>query len=392
MIFKLGYPKSRRFYKLSFSGFPNDFGIFSTFFKDLSIYFLRKVKKLLRLFVDIAGLLHALPMSAKAFVIKKLIWSRGRLGRPIANLVVMVTALAVFAFGEVFNNTRFVSGGEVSPDYLSNVVDVIPNRQTTLTLVPEDRKRTEPFDYTVSSGDTLFGVGEKFKISTDALKYVNNLTDYSVLKIGQKITIPPVSGLIHKAMSGDTLDSIAEKYQVPVQAIADFNYILDTSTLAVGSELVIPDAKIPQPVYKAPQTPSITTPVVSDSPVPSKNLCVWPSTVRIITQYYSWYHNGVDIAVSNGRPMPPLFACTDGIVVRAGWDPFGLGLNVRIDHGNGYETVYGHMSRIDVSYGERVSRGQVIGIMGTTGRSTGPHVHFMVKYGGVAQNPLSYVN
>jgi murein DD-endopeptidase MepM/ murein hydrolase activator NlpD len=79
-----------------------------------------------------------------------------------------------------------------------------------------------------------------------------------------------------------------------------------------------------------------------------------------------------------------------GVVIRAGWDPWGLGLHVRIDHGNGYITIYGHMSRLDVSYGQEVDRGQIIGIMGSTGNSTGPHVHFMVEYNGVAQNPLNF--
>jgi murein DD-endopeptidase MepM/ murein hydrolase activator NlpD len=88
--------------------------------------------------------------------------------------------------------------------------------------------------------------------------------------------------------------------------------------------------------------------------------------------------------------MPPILSCMGGTVVRAGWDPWGLGLHVRIDHGIGYETVYGHMSRLDVSYGENVKRGQIIGLMGSTGRSTGPHVHYMVKYNGIAQDPLNF--
>ena len=88
--------------------------------------------------------------------------------------------------------------------------------------------------------------------------------------------------------------------------------------------------------------------------------------------------------------MPPILACDSGTVTKSGWDPFGLGLNIIIDHGDGYQTVYGHLSRLDVSYGEKVGRGEQIGIMGSTGRSTGPHVHFMVKYNGAAQNPLDY--
>lgn len=393
MHFTLRKPKSRRFYQLKFQGFKPKDKLIRTFFKDLGFYLFEKVKDL---FVGIGKVLLYIvrfPDKVKVFFIKKLIWSRGRLGRPIANLVVMVIAFVVFMFGEILNNTRFVSGGELNPDYLQYTSDIIPNMNTATTLIPESRKRTDPFEYAVVSGDTLSGIGEKFKISADALKYVNNLTDYSILKIGQKLTIPPISGLIHKVKDGDSLESIAKKYDVPPQAVADFNYILDTSKLAVGAELVIPDAKIPQPVYVAPEViPGTLPPPNLAQATPSKGFCVWPTTTRIITQYFTWYHNGVDISTPRGWGMPPLFSCTGGTVIRAGWDPFGLGLHVRIDHGNGYETVYGHMSAIYVSYGQNVGRGEAIGLMGSTGRSTGPHVHFMVKYYGVAQDPLGYTN
>ena len=90
--------------------------------------------------------------------------------------------------------------------------------------------------------------------------------------------------------------------------------------------------------------------------------------------------------------MPPLYSCSGGTVIRAGWDPWGLGLHVRIQHANGYVTMYGHMSRLDVGVGDTVKKGQVIGLMGNTGRSTGPHVHFIISYKGVPRNPLDYIN
>ncbi|HOM78207.1 MAG TPA: peptidoglycan DD-metalloendopeptidase family protein [bacterium] len=329
----------------------------------------------------------------KDLLISKLIWSRGRLGRPIATSIVMFGAFLIFFFGELFSSTKFVSSQELHPDYLSSSTDIIPQKNIALTAIPDDRKGTEPFSYTVQGGDTLSSIGAKFRISVDALKYVNSLADTSVLQVGDVLTIPPVTGLIHKVASGDTLSSIAQKYDVPSQAIADFNYILDTSKLAVGTELVIPDGKVPEPVIPVVPAPGFAPSFgVTPQAQPSSNFCLWPSSVRIITQYFSWFHNGVDIASPAGTALPPLYACTSGVVTRSGWDPFGLGLHVRIDHGNGYETVYGHMSRVEVGYGARVSRGQVIGIMGNTGRSTGPHVHFMVIYNGVAQNPLGYMN
>lgn len=393
MLFTLKHPKSKRHYQLRFRGFEPNRKLPGDFFKYLVRYLLKKIRDLLRLLSLTALFSHKLPSRMKEYLIKKLIWSRGRLGRPIANLAVMVIAFLVFTFGEVLNSTRFVSGGEIDPDYLTYTSDIIPNVQTATTTVPESRKRAESFEYTVQEGDTLSSIGEKFRISTDAIKYVNNLTDSSILSIGQTIVIPPVSGLIHTIEEGDTLASIAEKYDVATQAIADFNYILDTSKLSVGTELVIPGAKVPQPVIPAAPAPGITpTPPSVPPAAPSQNFCVWPTTTRIITQYFTWYHNGLDISKPSNMGYPPIYSCTGGTVVRAGWDPFGLGLHVRIDHGNGYETVYGHMSSVYVSYGQQVSRGTAIGLMGSTGRSTGPHVHFMVKYNGVPQNPLNYTN
>ena len=395
MLFSLQDPKSKRFYQLKFKGFSSNRGVLKAFVAALYRYLTKKITSFLVLMGRIFVFLRELPSRIKAYLIKKLIWSRGKLGRPVANLMIMILAFVIFTFGEVLNSTKFVSGGEVDPDYLKYTNDIIPNRNTAQTLIPESRKQAESFQYEVAAGDTISAIGEKFKISADAIKYVNSLTDYSILKIGQKLTIPPITGLVHKIEDGDTLDSIAKKYDVAPQAVADFNYILDTSALAVGSELVIPGAKVPQPVvpvYTEPAYGSVAPPSGAPQAQASSNFCVWPTTTRIITQYYAWYHNGVDISTPSGRGMPPIFSCSGGTVVRAGWDPFGLGLHVRIDHGNGYETVYGHMSSLYVSYGQYVERGEAIGLMGSTGRSTGPHVHFMVKYYGNPQNPLNFTN
>lgn len=389
--------RSRRSSQISFDGFrPQGRNIFEKLlyvFLDFTRFIRKYIQRKIRLLVSfVRGLfVKSIVFSAdsKGWLVKKLIWSRGKLGRPIATGIVTCAALVVFMFGEVFNNSKFVNSQEVNPEYLSNVSDIIPRKTVALTTIPESRKRSESFVYVVEGGDTLSSIGNKFKISVDAIKYVNNLTDSSVLKVGQELTIPPVSGLIHEVASGDTLESIANKYDVASQAIADFNYILDTSSLSVGDELVIPGAKVPEPVY-IPTVPAVVAPPVTTvDPNAGGNWCIWPLPGGIVTQYFSWYHNGLDIA--EGGWLPPLYACGNGTVIRSGWDPFGLGLHVRIDHGNGYETVYGHMSRLDVGVGQRVSQGQVIGIMGSTGRSTGPHVHFMVKYNGVAQNPLNYV-
>jgi len=398
MLFTIKSPKSERFFQQYFKGFrpqgknkiEKSFKTIASFLKAFNKYFIKKIAQLLKLIGYVFIYSNKGIRAFKRFVVQKLIWSRGRLGRTVATATVMSVAFFVFLFGKVFNSSRFVNSQEINPVYLANVTDIIPQKNTALTVLPENRQRTEPIVYIVEAGDTLSDIGNKFKISIDALRYVNNLSDLAYLKVGQEIVIPPVAGLVHKVASGESLQYIANKYDVPSQAIADFNYILDTSKLAVGTELVIPGAKVPEPVV-IPSTPAQIRPGPSVDTSASKGWCAWPTTVRIITQYFSWYHNGLDIATPWGSSSP-LFACAGGTVTRAGWDPWGLGLHVRIDHGNGYETVYGHMSRLDVSYGEKVSRGEVIGIMGSTGRSTGPHVHFTINYKGSPQNPLNYIN
>lgn len=399
MLFTLKRPKSERFFQLTFNGFKPGgrnklerlLNLISDFFRTWYLYFTKRGLQIALLPVHFIIFSSKFATFAKAYVTQKLIWSRGRLGRPVATFTVMNFALMVFIVGKLLNSSKLVNSQELDQDFVSNVTDIVPQKNTALTSLPEERKRSEAFTYQVESGDTLSGIGEKFKISTDALKYVNNLSDNSTLKVGQEVVIPPVAGLVHKVEKGDTLQSIANKYDVPAQAVADFNYILDVSRLSAGTELVIPGAKVPARANLATITGSISLPPASSDPGPSKDWCIWPTTTRIVTQGFSWYHNGVDIATPWGQEMPPLFACYDGVVTRAGWDPWGLGLHVRIKHSNGYETIYGHMSRLDVGFGDNVDRGDVIGLMGNTGRSTGPHTHFMVNYNGVPQNPLNYI-
>lgn len=399
MLFTIGRPVSKRFVEIRLNELipygRNKLLFFlkniETFIRWVLVYLIIKVKKISIWLVN--SLLFFLNkfQALKTYSVAKLIWSRGKLGRPVANFVVMFIALSVFFFGEILSGSRLVVSKEVDPDYLKTSVDIIPEKNTALTTIPENRQRTEYLTYKVESGDSLYSIGNKFKVSIDAIKYVNNLYDGTVLKLGQDVIIPPASGLIHKVSAGDSLASIAKKYSVPAQAIADFNYLLEPNKLALGTELVIPDAKIPQPVVvDFPIIPSIISRGAKD-PDATKGWCIWPTGVNVITQNFSWYHNGLDIGASWGRPMPAIYACSAGVVKRAGWDPFGLGLHIVIDHGNGYETVYGHMSRLDVSYGDKVKKSEIIGMMGSTGRSTGPHLHFMIKYQGSPQDPLKYI-
>lgn len=363
------------------------------FIRVLISYLMIKIKRFLSFFVRLFKSFFILSKNLKEWSISKLIWSRGKLGKPIADFVVITITFFVFLIGGVFNSNRFVNSATTNPDVFKNTTDYLPKYQTTLLLIPEERKKNESIKYTVVEGDSLYSIGNRYKISADAIRYVNNLADADSIRVGQELIIPPISGIIHKVKAGDTLDKLSKLYDVPSQAIADFNYLTDLTTLSVGSELVIPDAKIPQQSSFAgssnTEINSTEAPVYASGT--KKGWCSWPTTTRIITQYYSWYHSGLDIATPWFSAMPPIYACASGRVVRAGWDPTGYGIMVLVDHGNGYQTLYGHLSKLKVSVGQYVKQGTIIGNMGNTGRSTGPHLHFEVRKGSARQNPLNHV-
>ncbi len=123
----------------------------------------------------------------------------------------------------------------------------------------------------------------------------------------------------------------------------------------------------------------------SDAP---KTRLLWPTSGHVVTQYYGWKHTGIDI---DGDYSSPLYAAADGVVETAGWNSGGYGLQIIVDHPNGMKTRYAHSSKLFVKVGDSVKKGQVIAMMGTTGRSTGTHLHFEVYTNNKRANPLSYI-
>ncbi len=327
----------------------------------------------------------------KRFLVQRLIWSGGKLGRPLANLLIIILALSVFLTGGLFQS-KFVRAEQVQTEFISGSNDIIPEPVIAKTEVPGDRIREDYIEYEVQPGENLSFIGQKFGVTVDSIRYANDLVSLDYLKVGQKVLIPPVSGLIHTVKSGDSVNSLAVKYSVSTQAIVDFNYLDGPPfNLNIGQKLIIPGAAIPALVV-TPPAPSATygpdaygTIPYAGRGVKGSGQFVWPARYRIITQYFSWYHPALDIAKSPS----PIYASDSGTVVRAGWWTNGYGFAVQIDHGNGFVTTYGHMSNIEVSVGEEVDRGEIIGQMGSTGRSTGPHVHFSVQFNGRFLDPLS---
>jgi len=258
-----------------------------------------------------------------------------------------------------------------------------PETTTDISTKPRDKI----VDYTVQTGDTISSIAEKFGVSIDTILWENDLTQTSKIKPGQLIRILSVTGVSHKVQKGDTVYSIAKKYDASPQAIVDFPYNTfvndETFELAIGDVIIVPDGVKPNVQPVAPRARNIITP--NAGAVTALGVFVWP-TNGTITQRFSWYHPGVDIA---NRAMPNVLAADAGTVIFAGWDSTGYGNMIIIDHGNGYKTRYGHLSKIYVVAGQTVNRGAAIGRMGSTGHSTGPHLHFEIYRGGGRINPLS---
>lgn len=255
-----------------------------------------------------------------------------------------------------------------------------------------EKPRSEIIEYEVKSGETLSQIAQKFNVDTDTLKWANDLESVNSVKPGQKLKILPVSGVAHEVKSGDTLETVAKKYTAEQQAILDFpfNDVPDDFKLKVGQLVIIPDGTPPEtkvPARSKPQPQFLAKGQSGPSfNAPGGGSFMWPTSGGI-SQYFAWYHPGIDVA---NRSAPGVSASDAGTVAVAGWpDNYGYGNRVVIDHGNGYQTLYAHLSNIYVSAGQKVSKGQVVGQMGSTGRSTGTHLHFEIRYKGIAVNPLA---
>ena len=249
----------------------------------------------------------------------------------------------------------------------------------TLTQV-SDKPRSDDLEYVILDGDTLGSIADKFGVSQDTIKWANlSIKQWKTIKVGTKLIIPPVTGVVHIVKSGETIYSISKKYNSDAQSIVDFPFNTftndETFALAVGQRIVVPDGIMPAENLISPQAvmPIARTPDAGT--VTATGSWSWPASGRITQPFRPW-HKGVDIANHDGGPI---LAADAGTVVITGWDTTGYGNKVVVNHGNGYLTLYGHLSRIDVVNGQRVNRGDQLGMMGSTGRSTGTHLHFEIR-------------
>ncbi len=312
-----------------------------------------------------------------------------------------LTSLGVLTSG-VFGNNALVAStfpGMIDQDprliqtYDPNASGINLDSFTDMKTLVSEKPRSEIIEYEVKSGETLSAIGEKFNIDVETIKWANELTNVDSLKPGQKIKILPVAGVAHTVKSGDNLESVAKKYSAEAQAVVDFpfNDIPDDFSLKVGQVLIIPEGVPPE--AKIPIRPRIQPQYIAQGPsspafsAPGGGNFIWPTNSSGISQYFAWYHPGIDLP---NKSAPAIVASDGGTIIVAGWpDNWGYGNRVMIDHGNGYITLYAHLSNIYVTSGQTVSRGQSIGQMGSTGRSTGTHLHFEIRFKGIAINPLS---
>ena len=327
--------------------------------------------------------------TGKGVVVSSLYKRRGKMAKRL-----MHSSMAgIAAFGVMVAPIvaqEFPGDSSINPWEANTGATVLSATSTnTETLIGDREYRDSVVKYTVLDGDTVSSIAQKFGISTDTIRWQNNLTSKDSIKVGQELEILPITGIAHKVNKGDTVYSIAKKYDIDPQGIVNypFNTFVNDETfeLAIGQVIMVPEGVMPEQVLWSPVsrvrqiTPNAGTVVASGQ-------FAWPTT-GTITQNFYWYHKGIDVA---NRAAPPIVAADSGTVIVSGWvDNYGFGNRVVIDHGNGYRTTYAHMQKIYVVVGQTVNRGDALGQMGSTGRSTGTHLHFEVTRNGVHLNPLS---
>ncbi len=269
------------------------------------------------------------------------------------------------------------------------------------TLIP-NRARGEVVEYTVRQGDSVFGIAHKFGVQPETVLWSNYDSlkdDPHSLSTGMELRIPPVDGIYYQWQEDDTFAEVADQFKVDREAILAWT----GNRIDLTNPQVEPDEWIMVPGGQREfQQWIVPVPARSGAGVSTgmygSGACtggyegvygtggfVWPTDYHTISGNDYWSgHLAIDIGVAPGGPI---VAADSGVIVFAGWAAGGYGYTVAIDHGNGYQTLYAHLSSVKVRCGQSVQQGQRIGFGGSTGNSTGPHLHFEVRYQGGFVNP-----
>ena len=300
--------------------------------------------------------------------------------------------------------------GAALPDFspTSSAME-LPRRINADTTIPT-RPRFTIEQYTIQSGDTVFGIAAQFNLDPDTIVWGNPaLADkLNRLTPGTTINILPINGALRVVQDGDTLEKIAKVFHGSVEEIIAFagnDLDPENPEPRLGQTIIIPNGWRDNVVWTLPEVPIATgarrtTGSVSrnepgscagpfSGPTGGFNF-VWPAANHYLSGFnYSGSHPGIDIAAGLGAPI---YAAETGVVVFSGGSLYGYGNLVIIDHGNGWQTVYAHLSQINYGCGQAISQGAMLGLAGSTGNSSGPHLHFEMRnvdYGRV--NPWNYL-
>ncbi len=273
----------------------------------------------------------------------------------------------------------------------------IVQRQALPQTVRQTDDRRGIITYTVQPGDTIEGIAARFGILPTTIVWSNkDIEDQpDLLSVGQILTVLPVDGIFYTVQSDDSIDGIAKKFKAKADDIrkSPLNNLGSGGNLLIGSRIVVPDGVKPfeAQVVDNNQRSTASGQVVSvrpgQAPVAARGRFIWP-TRGFISQGYWAFHRALDIANGTGVPIA---AADNGVVESAGWSNVGYGYLIVINHGNGFKTYYAHNSQFFVGAGQAVKQGQTISAMGSTGQSTGPHLHFEIRLNGVLMNPLIYL-
>lgn len=320
-------------------------------------------------------------------------------------LIVSITALGSWQLSQQhlkpihYGRPQLAPKIKTAPDAGSPLTlsDALKNRNTGLllpaavphTIIPDRTVIVEEVQtYIVQPGDTIYGIADQFALSPETIQWSNpSLEDNpDLLSVGQELTVLPIDGVYHQVGSDDTIEGIAGTFKADPEAIINYHLNeLDTENpvIKAGQWLIVPGGSKPyEPKYV-----SVARASAPQDAQGGTGAFQWPANGRITQEFWSG-HRALDVGAWTGAPI---YAADSGYVTAAQWSDSGYGRMIIIDHGNGFKTLYAHLSVLYVSVGDEVTQGQQIGEMGSTGNSTGPHLHFEVILNGVQRNPWGFL-
>lgn len=316
-------------------------------------------------------------------------WSRLRALWPLGALAAVGVPLAVLAVA--LANGR----AEVPPDATPTATLVAMATATEITEpTPVPTEPASPstdrmpifFAYEVREGDTLAEIASRFGVGEDDVIWNNpDVEDAKEIMPGQILQIPSVPGILHSVRVNETVTAIAARYDADWRDIVEFKangFRGDPNNLVPGSLILVPGGRVMPLTVGPPPRPGASTSASAD-------MWMWPVAGTLIAPFGPLHPEGIDIGAAVGTPI---VAASSGTATFVGGNPCcDSGYHVIIDHGDGYETLYAHLSDFAVTQGQYVDAGNTIGWVGMTGRTEEPHVHFEIHRNGVYQDPLAYL-